>query len=58
MASHRQSVVVAVVAVLPLAGPVAAQSLPPQPNSVTNLVPVPEAVTLHAKITAINPRAT
>ncbi|CAH2602986.1 conserved exported protein of unknown function [Rhodovastum atsumiense] len=56
--SRRLSIltVVAAAAALPLlAAPVSAQGVPPQPGAITSPVPSPEAVTIHAKISAINP---
>ena len=47
--------VVAGALALPVAIPAQAQGLPMQPNPVTNPVPAPEAVTIHAKTAAINP---
>jgi hypothetical protein len=57
MTSQRLSILAAAVAVaaaLPLACPVSAQGLPPQSSSITSPIPSAEAVTIHAKITAIN----
>lgn len=59
MRSHRLSIAaaaVAALALLPLAAPAVAQGIGPQANSVTSPIPAPEAVTLQAKITAINPQ--
>ena len=57
MTPHRLSLLAAAVAVaaaFPLACPASAQGLPPQPNAIISPVPSSEAVTIHAKITAIN----
>ncbi len=45
----------AALALLPLAAPAVAQGIGPQANSVISPVPAPEAVTIQATITAINP---
>jgi hypothetical protein len=57
MTSHRLSLLtaVAVAAAVPLACPAIAQGLPPQTSAITSPVPSAETVTIHAKITAINP---
>jgi hypothetical protein len=47
---------VAALALLPLAGPAAAQPTPPQHPRVTQAVPLPAAVVIQAKITALNPQ--
>jgi hypothetical protein len=59
MKSHRLSIpaaAAAALALLPLAGPAIAQGLPPQSSAIAAPIPLPEAVTIHAKITAINPQ--
>ncbi len=48
---------VAALALLPLAGPATAQGIAPQPGSVTSPIPTPEAISIHAKITALDPQA-
>lgn len=58
MRSHRLPFTVAAVAalaLLPLADPAVAQGIAPQPGAITSPIPAPEAVTVHAKITAIDP---
>jgi hypothetical protein len=59
MQSHRLSIPAAAVAalvLLPFAGPAVAQGIGPQASPLTNVIPQPEALTIHAKITAINPQ--
>ena len=58
MHPHRFLTVAALAAAatLPLAGLAGAQGVAPQANPIVSPVPAPEAVTLHAKITAINPK--
>jgi hypothetical protein len=56
MISRRLSIAAAAVALalLPLAGPAGAQGTTPKPPRVTHAVPLPAAVSVQAKITAIN----
>jgi hypothetical protein len=57
--SHKLSIAIAVIGtavLLPLVPPASAQGLPPQSSAYTSPMPLPAAVTLQAKITAINPQ--
>ena len=56
MISRRLSITAAVaaLALLPLAGPAVAQGTAPKPPHATRAVPLPAAVSVQAKITAIN----
>lgn len=59
MMPHRMliaAVIVGTAVLLPLVPPAAAQGLPPQSATYTSPLPLPAAVTIQAKITAINPQ--
>jgi len=54
MISRRLSITAAALALLALAGPAGAQGTTPRPPRATHAVPLPAAVSVQAKITAIN----